>query len=72
MFRIHNQDMKRIYEKPVVEKISFRYRDQVVAASGDGTTTNKPSVGEWTNNPGSSGCSWYLAEEWNLGICGIL
>lgn len=28
------RDMKKSYETPTVEKISFRYRDQVVAASG--------------------------------------
>lgn len=27
--------MKRVYETPVVEKISFCYRDQVVVASGE-------------------------------------
>ena len=26
--------MKKVYEPPTVEKIAFRYRDQVVAASG--------------------------------------
>lgn len=28
--------MKRVYETPSAEKIAFDYRDQVVAASGDG------------------------------------
>lgn len=27
--------MKRTYEKPEADKITFRYRDQVVAASSD-------------------------------------
>ena len=27
--------MKKVYEAPSVEKIAFRYRDQIVAASGD-------------------------------------
>ena len=31
--------MKKIYETPTIEKIAFRYRDQVVAASGGGTDT---------------------------------
>ena len=26
--------MKKVYEAPTAEKIAFRYRDQVVAASG--------------------------------------
>lgn len=26
--------MKKVYEKPTVEKIAFNYRDQVVATSG--------------------------------------
>lgn len=30
--------MKEIYEKPVAEKITFSYREQVVAASGDCTS----------------------------------
>ena len=43
--------MKKIYEAPTVEKIRFNYRDQVVAASGDVTSTgdvagNTPSTGE--------------------------
>ena len=43
--------MKKFYEAPTVEKISFRYRDQVVAASGVlGTGApdqgNTPSTGE--------------------------
>lgn len=29
--------MKRAYETPTVEKISFRYRDQVVEGSGIGS-----------------------------------
>ena len=31
-------NMKKLYETPMVEKITFNYRDQVVAASGDATT----------------------------------
>lgn len=31
--------MKKVYEPPMVEKIAFRYRDQVVEASGDGNST---------------------------------
>ena len=29
--------MKKTYEAPMAEKITFNYRDQVVAASGDDT-----------------------------------
>ena len=29
--------MKKTYTKPEADKIAFKYRDQVVAASGDGT-----------------------------------
>ena len=29
--------MKKVYEAPTVEKITFNYRDQVVAASGEAT-----------------------------------
>ena len=71
--------MKREYTKPEVEKISFCYRDQVVAASGgtggsasDPIVPSNPNVGDWTNNPGASGCSWHVAEEWNIGLCGIM
>jgi len=69
--------MKREYMKPEVEKISFCYRDQVVAASGDSgsgsdSIPSKPNVGDWTNNPGASGCSWHVAEEWNIGFCDIM
>ena len=44
--------MKRAYESPTAEKISFRYRDQVVVASGGvgsggaGQDGNSPSAGE--------------------------
>lgn len=43
--------MKKTYETPTVEKISFRYRDQVVAASGMAGTDaldpgDAPSTGE--------------------------
>ena len=44
--------MKKSYETPSVEKITFNYRDQVVAASGGvgsggaGQDGNSPSAGE--------------------------
>lgn len=63
--------MKKYYETPSVEKISFRYRDQVVVASGtqngDGNT-----IGKWTNNPGTSGCKWYFAEASGANVCDLI
>ena len=44
--------MKKLYETPSVEKIAFRYRDQVVVASGEagsggaGQGGNSSSAGE--------------------------
>lgn len=41
--------MKKVYAPPTVEKIAFRYRDQVVAASGSDPVIqgdNTPSTGE--------------------------
>ena len=43
--------MKKTYETPTVDKIAFRYRDQVVAASGTLNSGapdqgNTPSTGE--------------------------
>ena len=37
--------MKKNYEPPTVEKIAFRYRDQVVAASGGGGNSPDQSGG---------------------------
>ena len=37
--------MKRPYEAPSVEKIAFRYRDQVVAASGGPVANSDTDVG---------------------------
>lgn len=72
--------MKKYYETPSVEKISFRYRDQIVVASGEteggsggsGSGIKPPSIGEWTNNPGTSGCKWYLAEAWGANVCDLV
>lgn len=35
--------MKKTYETPSVEVVKFQYRDQVVAASGDGNTSTDQS-----------------------------
>ena len=37
--------MKKLYAPPSVEKISFRYRDQVVAASGSPVANSDTDVG---------------------------
>lgn len=37
--------MKKFYETPSAEKISFNYREQVVAASGGSTGDTTPSGG---------------------------
>ena len=55
--------MKKTYPPPTIEKIAFRYRDQVVAASGDGNDEQQGSqvsifntcggIGDWiVNVPG--------------------
>ena len=71
--------MKRVYETPMVEKLAFCYRDQVVAASGasgsassDNTITSTPSVGEYYGNEGWSiggSCKLYGAEALDIGLC---
>ncbi len=43
--------MKKAYETPMVEMIAFRYRDQVVAASGVATADNN-STGSAQNGFG--------------------
>ena len=47
--------MKKSYERPIVEKIAFRYRDQVVAASGDVAAGGGNGSNYWNNagKPGS-------------------
>lgn len=40
--------MKKVYEPPTVEKIAFRYRDQVVAASGN--NVDEVIAESWNNN----------------------
>lgn len=70
--------MKKVYETPTVEKISFRYRDQVVAASGvpgtdaldqgDAPSTGEQIIGRIAEDFGISGCANYectsLADIW--------
>lgn len=64
--------MKRIYESPSVEKLAFRYRDQVVAASGEAVEVTPPTIGGWTNAQGADGCKLYVAEAWGLNFCDIV
>ncbi len=47
--------MKKVYDTPSAEKIAFRYRDQVVAASG-GTHCSQ----DWTGlaSSATSGCTY--------------
>ncbi len=65
--------MKKVYEAPTAEKIAFRYRDQVVAASGD---TNVDQGGDgnptwgWDNNPGA--CTLRVAENLGISFCDIM
>lgn len=70
--------MKKLYEPPTVEKISFRYRDQVVAASGvqgtgapdqgDTPSTGEQLIGRILEGLGVSTCKGYecssLADWW--------
>ena len=70
--------MKKVYEAPTVEKISFRYRDQVVAASGtlnsgapdqgDAPSTGEQIIGRIAEGLDISGCANYectsLADLW--------
>ena len=71
--------MKKNYTTPTIEKIAFRYRDQVVAASGDGAgngdadvVTSNPSFGQVTNETwGQNGCSLHMFEAVGWGVCNI-
>ena len=64
--------MKKNYTSPTIEKIAFRYRDQVVAASGD-TPGTTPEVGQWNDEPSISGsCSLYAFEAYGANICNLL
>ena len=50
-FRRRKNNMKKKYFSPSIQKVSFRYRDQVVAASGDPATPSDVP-GEETSNGG--------------------
>lgn len=61
--------MKKTYAHPTVEKIAFRYRDQVVAASGvpgtgaldrgDAPSTGEQIIGRILEGIGVSTCKGY-------------
>lgn len=54
--------MKKLYETPSVERLAFRYRDQVVAASGGVSAMaedpTEPSLQDLINNLITEGLSW--------------
>lgn len=50
--------MKKCYESPTVQLMAFRYRDQVVAASGDPIALQ--SEGDDTGN----GSEWNMRTSW--------
>lgn len=65
--------MKKTYDPPTAEKISFRYRDQVVAASGDfllggGSGSDNGGSNVW-NNEKSSGCYKYSHQKNGAHVC---
>ena len=72
--------MKKRYEAPTVEKIAFRYRDQIVVASGEtetgsggsGTGIKTPSFGQITSeNWGQNGCKLHALEAVGMSFCDI-
>lgn len=64
--------MKKLYETPSAEKIAFRYRDQVVAASGD---VSDPQSNGSSSTIGNGKLEWSDVEEiWGrlaqpIGLC---
>lgn len=56
--------MKKTYEAPSVEKIEFRYRDQIVAESGETGGGNN----SWNTNPGST-CYKYSPQKNGAHVC---
>lgn len=63
--------MKKAYEAPMVEKIAFNYRDQVVAASGapsglqgDGFSAGEQIIHQFAQGFGVPGCAGYECNSW--------
>ena len=61
--------MKKNYTTPTIEKIAFRYRDQVVAASGDNVSdpNSENTSGSWGTCFDLGDFGKYLFEA--VGIC---
>lgn len=47
-----DKTMRKIYAPPSVEKIAFRYRDQIVAASGDSGSGGAGDGDSWNDTLG--------------------
>lgn len=60
--------MKKAYAPPTVEKISFHYRDQVVAASGDVAAGGGNGSNYW-NNTGKPDCYKPSHQSNNSQVC---
>lgn len=56
--------MKKTYEAPTVERVEFKYRDQVVAASG-GHNPNCEKVWMHTSPVDGTGCDGQEVQSWN-------
>jgi len=50
--------MKKTYETPSVEKVMFKYRDQVVVASGGGSCTQHYQDNQDIANGGCNPTHW--------------
>lgn len=64
--------MKRTYEKPEADRITFRYRDQVVAASSDQSGSGgfmENSAGMGSSLCGSGDLVDRLFDYFGSGIC---
>lgn len=64
--------MKRTYEKPEADRITFRYRDQVVAASSDRSGSGgfmENSAGMGSSLCGSGDLVDRLFDYFGSGIC---
>ena len=63
--------MKKEYSAPVVEKIAFNYRDQVVAASSTEEFTEQGGSGQYSES-GSIVCGLKYATEYLQFISGCI
>ena len=62
--------MKREYNTPTVEKIAFRYRDQIVVASG-GTDETNTTTSEWSGGLicGNDKIDKFVEGAWDWQVC---